>query len=121
MLKVTVMQTETARQLPHSFNGVQFGTLRWKEVQIKAASLLLPPGLVDSRMMIGSVVRNDHHTSTGAQTGLAQLLEELKEPVAIEFLGFWAKHKASIAETYRPQNSTLISGGIHMRQREPCC
>jgi hypothetical protein len=105
------MQTETTCELPDSFDGIQFGAVRGKKIQVKLAGLFLAPPLMGSRMMVGGVIRNDHYAFTGKPTGLTQLLQERKKTVAVEFLRFQAKHKASIAETYRPEITHAFACG----------
>jgi hypothetical protein len=68
------MQTEAAGEPPNSFNGIQFGAVRGKKVQVKFAGLFFAPPLVGSRMMVGSVIGDNHDTLTVTATGLAQLL-----------------------------------------------
>jgi len=86
------MRTETACELPDSFNEIQFGAVREKKIQVKLTGLFLAPPLMGSRMMVGGVIRNDHYAFTGQPTGVKQLLQEGKKTVAVEFLRFPAKH-----------------------------
>src|SRR5215472_7373772 len=96
MLEVAVVSTKATGEFPNSFNGIEFGTVRGQKVQIKAAGMLLPPGLVDSRMMIGRIVGHDHDAASGNATGTAQLLQELPTSLSIELRYFPAKDKAAI-------------------------
>jgi hypothetical protein len=73
--------------------------------------MLVPPGLVDSGMMIGSIVGNDHHVATGNTTGSAQLSQELETSLPVKPLGFPPKHKAAIAQTYCPEVAHALAGG----------
>ena len=83
--------------------------------------------------MIPGIVGNDQNPSPRPATGGAELLEKLQETGSIEFAGFQTEHKTPISQTYGPEiahslaggsvqeNWVLDSGGIHMRQRDPCC
>src|SRR6266481_7591281 len=127
------MQAATACELPHSFDRVEFGTVRGKEVQDKTVGVLFPPRFVESRVVIRGVVGNDHNPSPGPTTGGAKLLEKLKEAGPIKFavsrLNTNRPSRKRTAPKYPThlrvgawsRTGSLISGGIHMRQREPCC
>jgi len=75
------------------------------------------------------LVRDDHDTFTGNPTGLTQRLQEIKKTVAVEFLRFPAKHKASTAEKVLVGalvSAALLGGGgiglfWHSRNRVHQC
>ena len=110
MLEIAVVQTKATRELPDSFDGIQFGTVSGEKVQFKAAFVLVPPGFVDSRMMIGSIVGNNHHPASAYATGLAQLPQEFEASLPIESLAFPAKYKAAVAQTYRAEIAHALAG-----------
>jgi hypothetical protein len=84
-------------------------------------------------VVVPGIIDNHHHPSSRSSTRALQLLQELKEAQAIKFGGLLAKHKTSVPEAHRTKIAhafaggvwsrigSLTSGGIHMRQREPCC
>ena len=100
IFEITIVQATTTCELPHSLDGIKFGTIRGKEIQSKMLGLFLPPRLVESRVVIRGIVRDYHHSSPGATAGLAELAEKLKKAKPIEFAGLRAKHKTPIAQTH---------------------
>ncbi len=104
------MQAATARELPHSFDRIEFGTIRRKEVQDKPVGVLFPPRLVESRVVIRSIVGNDHNPSPAPTTGGAELLEKLKEARPIEFAGLQAEHKTPIPQAHGPEIPHTLAG-----------
>jgi len=133
MVEVAIVQATTAGELPHALDGVEFGTVSGQEVQGKVMGVLFPPRSVQAGVVITGIVGDDHNPSPGSAAGGVELLEELKEAGPIEFAGFQTEHKAPSRKRTAPKYPTLlrvgacsrtgslISGGIHMRQREPCC
>src|SRR6202034_2989412 len=100
MVEVAIVQATTAGELPHSLNGVEFGTVRGQEVQGKVRGVLVPPWSVQAGGVITGIVGEDHNPSPGSAAGGAELLEELKEAGPIEFAGFQTKYKAPIPQAH---------------------
>ena len=104
------MQAATACELPHSFDRIEFGTIRGKEVQDKTVGVFFPPRLVESRVVIRGIVGNDHHPSPGPTTGWAELLEKLKEVRPIEFAGLQTEYKTPIPQAHGPKIPHTLAG-----------
>ncbi len=79
MVEVAIVQATTAGELPHSLDGVEFGTVSGQEVQGKVMGVLFPPRSVQAGVVITGIVGDDHNPSPGSAAGGAELLEELKE------------------------------------------
>src|SRR5712691_6170823 len=84
-------------------------------------------------MMISGIVSDDNHSAPGSDAGAAKAFHESKEGRAIEFVRFPAEPESPVRNRTAPKYPTLrrvgacsktgslVSGGIHIWQREPCC
>src|SRR4051812_13520986 len=59
--EVLIVQATAADQLPHPFDGIEFGAVRRKEVQAEPILDACSPGRVQSGVMITGVVTDDDH------------------------------------------------------------
>lgn len=55
------MGAEASQQFPHALDWIEFGTIRWQKEQLQDPSVLPQPVIQVSRVVIGGVVRDDHH------------------------------------------------------------
>jgi hypothetical protein len=111
IVEVAIVQATTAGELPHSLDGIEFGTVRGEEVQSKTGRVLFPPRSVQARVVITGIVGDDHNPSPGPAAGGAELLEELKKAGPIEFAGLQTEHKAPVPQAHRPEIAHTLAGG----------
>jgi hypothetical protein len=110
VFEIAIVETKAACELPDSFDGIKFWTVGWEKVQFKTAGVRFPPEPVESGMMIGSVVGNDHHAAARNPTGSAQLPEKLETRLPIKSPSFPPKHKTPVAQTDRAEISDTFAG-----------
>ena len=61
-----VMQATPSEEFPDAFDGIEFRAVGRQELQMKMRFMLSPPGRVQGRMVITSVVADDHDAPTRA-------------------------------------------------------
>ena len=110
MVEVAIVQATAAGELPHSLDGVEFGTVSGQEVQGKVRGVLFPPRSVQAGVVITGIVGDDHHPSPGSAAGGAELLEELKEAGPIEFAGFQTEPQAPIPQAHGSEIPHTLAG-----------
>ena len=80
------MGAESARQLPHPFNGVQFRAVGRQKVQSEMVAMFPQPRLQKFGTMPAGIIQNDNHLAALTATA-HKLLQERKECLRIELLG----------------------------------
>jgi hypothetical protein len=86
--EVDVMETESARELPDPFNGIELRAIRRKKVEAKPRLDLLSPSLMQQRVMVLRIVENNDRSFSASKTFVVQLLQKLPTGLSIEFLLF---------------------------------
>src|SRR5260370_40888158 len=66
MVEVAIVQATTAGELPHSLDGVEFGTVSGQEVQGKVMGGLFPPRSVQAGRVSKGNLRGVHNPAPGA-------------------------------------------------------
>jgi len=95
--EVDVMETESARELPDPFNGIELRAIRRKKVEAKPRLDLLSPSLMQQRVMVLRIVENNDRSFSASKTFVVQLLQKLPTGLSIEFLLFASVNKFSVA------------------------
>ena len=115
--EVTIMQAQTPCQLPYSLDGIQVGTIGRKEVEFKMARLPEPPSLVEARVVIVGIVRDDHDPASGSTRGLPQLLHKAEECLFVEAIIFPSKNEPAILQTNRAEVAHTVTRRMVQQHR----
>ncbi len=127
------METETAGELPNTFDGIEFRRVRGQIVEREVKGMFFSPVPVNTGMMVFGVIGDYHHAAAGSDAGAAKGSDEREEGGAIELAYLAGKEKLPVAKPHRgrvshgvpggsmQQDGILVSGGIHIWHREPCC
>jgi len=127
------VETEASGELPNSFDGVEFRRVQGQVVEGKVKRVLFSPGLVQAAMMVFGVIGDHDYAATGSDAGAAKVLMKAKNvrplnlPVSRRKKNFPSRSRT--APKYPTlcrvgacsRTGSLVSGGIHIWQREPCC
>jgi hypothetical protein len=128
--EVSIVQTLPAGQLPNSFNRVEIGRVRWQVIEGESVRVLFPPNSMQPGMVIASLVGDNDHTPGSVGAGSIEHFQESKEGGAVEFARLAMEEELAIAKSNRAkvadaatrwmmkQYGSLVSGGIHIWQRE---
>src|SRR5258708_18012795 len=93
MVEVAIVQATTAGELPHSLDGVEFGTVSGQEVQGKVMGVLFPPRSVQAGGVITGIFRGGPHPPPRFPARSARVLGGLKEIRPHVFRGFLRESK----------------------------
>ena len=95
--------------------------------------LLVAPPQMEFGSMVLCVVADGHNAAAGNGTGFPKPFREFPEGLSVESSGLATKHKLTIPQAHGGKiahalprrmmihGGSLVSGGTHMQQREPCC
>ena len=98
------METETAGELPNSFDGIEFRRVRGQIVESKVKGVFFSPGPVETGMMVLGVIGDHYHAAAGSDAVAAKGSHEREEGEAIEFSALAAEEKLPVAKPHCKQS-----------------
>ena len=105
------METETAGELPNSFNGIEFWRVRGQIVEREVKGVFFSPGFVETGMMIFGIIGDHHHPTTSSDAAAAKDSDEREEGEAVEFAHLAAEEKLPVAKPHRGKVSHAVPRG----------
>jgi len=109
--EISIVQTTPTSEFPDSFDRIQLGTVRRKEVQSESGCLLLAPVLMEPRVVILGIVGDDYNPAAASNTGAPQSAKKAEKCGAIELVLFPAKYKTAITQPDRAKIPHALTGG----------
>jgi len=113
------METEPTREFPDALDRVQFGAVRWQEVQRETLGALFPPLLVKPGMVVSRIVRDHRDTPCRSAAGRPQRLEKLPTGDGIELARLAPKEEPSVPQANGAKIANVIPAGMVMQDRVP--
>lgn len=108
--KIPIVQTQPPDQFPESLDRIEVRAVRWQKVQRKVIGVLVPPRLVEDRVMISGVVGNDDDAPATPGTADAEVLQKDLKALGIEAMRLPAKHHLAIPQTNGPKVADAATG-----------
>lgn len=115
--EISVVQTESASQLPKSLDGIKVWAVWWKKIQSKTIPMLLSPFLMKSGVVVAGVVRNDQNTPAAFGTDLPETLQERVEGHPIESLFLTVKDEFAVPQTDSSKVADTAPRGMMKQDR----
>lgn len=98
--KELVVQATPSKEFPDAFDGIELRTVRRQKVEMKMRFELCSPGRVQGRMVITSVIADDHDAATRAATQAFEFPQEIPAGLGIKH-SFRARHEEfAIGQAY---------------------
>ena len=105
------METETAGELPNTFDGIEFRRVRGQIIEREVKGVFFSPRLVKTGMMVFRVIGDHHHAAAGSDAGAAKGSDEHPEGGAIELAYLAGKEKLPVAKPHSSKISHAVPGG----------
>jgi hypothetical protein len=115
--KVPIVQTTPTRKFPDALDGIQVWAVRWQKVEAKTLPLLASPVSMESGMMIGGIIRDDHDTPAGVSTGTAKIFQELEAGGSVKTTRLALKEEPPIAHSHGAEVTDATPGGVVEQHR----
>ena len=113
--KITIMRTESPRQLPNALNGIEVGAVRRKEVELKSRTMIVKPGLKNSGMMESRIIHDQDHPTV--RPGVTQKQpQKSQECFSVEGRDR-ESDEAAVGRTDGPENGHRLPGGGMKKHR----
>jgi hypothetical protein len=109
--EVSIVETETAGELPNTFDGIEFRRVRGQIVEREVKGMFFSPGLVETGMMVFGVISDHHHAAAGSDAAAAKGPHEREEGEAIEFSGLAAEEKLPVPKPHCGKISHAVPRG----------
>ena len=111
------METATAREFPDALDGVQVRAVGGEEVERKTLPLLASPVAMESSMVIGGIIGDDHNSAARMGTGTAKVPEELKATGAVKTVRLALKEEPPISHWHGAEITDAAPGGVVEQHR----
>jgi hypothetical protein len=115
--EILIVQTLSPRQLPNSFNGIEFRTVGWQKVELEISPVQFPPSLMEPSMVIGSVIDNEHHAPTRAASRASQMLEKSEIGFLVEFPFLSLINQLTIMQSNGSEVTHTLASGMMPEDR----
>ena len=116
-MKVAVVQAAAANQLPHSFDRIEIGAVRWQEVQPEMVAYFVSPGLVKTGVMVPSVVGDDDGLAPGPTSHGFEFAQKPPTSLGIEHALRLRHHQFPVGQSNGAEVADTLASGCMITDR----